>query len=243
VVTRILASPEEVDPGMGTATAKRLSAEEVLAALEAVTAGFGVAGEVRAGQQDMAIAVAKAIDLGTPLVVQAGCGVGKSISYGVVAALSERKVLVVTATKALQDQLAGKDLPAIAAALGGRLRWAVLKGRGNYLCQQAADERAAAARKAGAALTLDFDGGLPGEEEVDVPAQEIDHLITWGMQSLTGDRAELDFEPAPAAWSAVSVGHGECPGAKKCPRTYRSSSPCSARGNRRPSEGPVAPWS
>ncbi len=141
MVSRILAAPE-VDSGMGTATAKRLAAEEVLAALEAVTAGFGVAGEVRAGQQDMAIAVAKAIDSGTPLVVQAGCGVGKSISYGVVAALSGRKVLVVTATKALQDQLAGKDLPAIAAALGGRLRWAVLKGRGNYLCQQAADERA-----------------------------------------------------------------------------------------------------
>ncbi len=111
MVSRILATPiatDEVDPGTGAAAANQLSAEEVLAALEAVTAGFGVAGEVRAGQQDMAIAVAKAIDSGTPLVVQAGCGVGKSISYGVVAALSGRIVLVVTSTNALQDQLAGR---------------------------------------------------------------------------------------------------------------------------------------
>lgn len=196
-----------------------LGAEEILAALEAVTAAFGPGGEVRVGQQRMAVAVAEALDTATPLVVQAGTGVGKSLAYALPIALSRRTVVIATASKALQDQLAGKDLPALAAALGGGLRWAVLKGRSNYLCQQAADEVAATARRAGATLSLGFDDdGARGEDDGDSVAQETERLIEWGRRSPTGDRAELDFEPSPAAWSAVSVGQGECPGAKKCPR-------------------------
>lgn len=207
----------EAEVDAGDSAPRHLGAEDVLAALDAVTAGFGPGGEVRAGQQRMAVAVAEALDTATPLVVQAGTGVGKSLAYALPIALSGHTVVIATASKALQDQLADKDLPALAAALGGGLRWAVLKGRTNYLCQQAADESAAAARRSGTTPTLGFDEGASGDDG-DSVAQETERLIDWGRHSPTGDRAELDFEPSAAAWSAVSVGQGECPGAKKCPR-------------------------
>ena len=75
---------------------------------------------------------------GTHLVVQAGTGTGKSLAYLVPAALSGKKVVVATATKALQDQLAEKDLPLVEAGLGlpAPLDFAVLKGRSNYVCRQ-----------------------------------------------------------------------------------------------------------
>ena len=75
---------------------------------------------------------------GTHLVVQAGTGTGKSLAYLVPAALSGKKVVIATATKALQDQLAEKDLPQVDAGLGlpAPLDFAVLKGRSNYVCRQ-----------------------------------------------------------------------------------------------------------
>src|SRR5207302_9892287 len=84
--------------------------------------------------------VANAISARRHLVVQAGTGTGKSLGYLVPAILSGRRVVVATATKALQDQLAGKDLPFLSRHLGRRFRFAVLKGRGNYLCRQRAVE-------------------------------------------------------------------------------------------------------
>ena len=194
-----------------------LGESEVLAALAKVTAGLGGAGEDRPGQRAMAAAVAHAIDSRTPLVVQAGTGTGKSLGYGLPAAMSGRKVIIATATKTLQDQLALRDLPWMQAALGGGLRYAVLKGRSNYLCRQASAEAAEASRKTGAKLTLDF-GDDAGDGPADGLAEEVAQLIAWGEETETGDRAELPFEPRPAAWAAVSVGPSECPGAKKCPR-------------------------
>ena len=109
------------------------------AALERVT-GRLPAGEVRTQQVEMCLAVAGAIDHDRHLVVQAGTGTGKSLAYLVPAALSGQRVVVATATKALQDQLAHKDLPLVAEALEHRLSFAVLKGRSNYLCRQRAAE-------------------------------------------------------------------------------------------------------
>ena len=77
-------------------------------------------GEHRPEQQEMCRAVAEALATKRHLVVQAGTGTGKSLAYLVPAALSGRKVVVATATKALQDQLAGKDLPQLEAGLGLR---------------------------------------------------------------------------------------------------------------------------
>jgi ATP-dependent DNA helicase DinG len=175
---------------------------------EAALAKLG--GETRHGQIAMAEAVATAVRDERPLVVQAGTGTGKTWAYLVGSLLDggTRRVVIATATKALQDQLAGNDLPAIAGAgLRPDLTWAVLKGRSNYLCRQAAAE---AAREADMPT-------LPGSDSRGIGA-EITKLLAWAQTSQTGDRAELDFEPRPQAWSSVSVGSEECPGAQACPK-------------------------
>ena len=88
----------------------------------------------RSGQTDMAMAVAHAIEHAEALVVEASTGVGKTFSYLVPALLSGERVLVSTATKALQDQLFGRDLPRLVQALGSPVRTALLKGRSSYVC-------------------------------------------------------------------------------------------------------------
>jgi ATP-dependent DNA helicase DinG len=182
------------------------------AALQTLAAGLAGGGEVRAGQIAMAEAVADAVRDDRPLVVRAGTGTGKTWAYltGALLGTGEGKVVVATATKALQDQLAGKDLPSIAAAgLRPGLTWAVLKGRSNYLCRQAALEVSRAADHA--------DLGLEGDAGRGAIGGQVTRLLEWAEDSETGDRAELDFEPGPAAWSSVSVGSDQCPGAKECP--------------------------
>jgi ATP-dependent DNA helicase DinG len=167
------------------------------------------AGEERPGQRAMAEAVADAIIEGRHLVVQAGTGTGKSMAYLVPAILSGTKVVISTATKALQDQLAGKDLPFLAKHVGIPFDFAVLKGRSNYLCLQRATE------------VLGGDGQLALEDVEAMAggglAKQILELLAWAKTSPTGDRAELDFEPSARAWSQVSVSAMECPGAAKCP--------------------------
>jgi ATP-dependent DNA helicase DinG len=194
---------------------------EPAAALQKLAGTLAGGGEVRAGQIAMADAVARAVRDGHPLVVRAGTGTGKTWAYLVGALLGSTgkagKVVVATATKALQDQLSGKDLPALAATgLRPGLTWAVLKGRSNYLCRQAAAE---ADRDADApALGLgEGDGASGTSEKGRAVGREVARLLAWAEDSLTGDRAELAFEPSPAAWSSVSVGSDQCPGAKECP--------------------------
>ena len=88
----------------------------------------------RTGQTAMAMAVVQTIESGGVLVVEAGTGVGKTFSYLVPALLSGQRVVISTATKALQDQLHLRDLPRLVQALGLPLRIARLKGRSSYLC-------------------------------------------------------------------------------------------------------------
>jgi ATP-dependent DNA helicase DinG len=88
----------------------------------------------RSGQTAMALAVTHAIEDGRPLVVEASTGVGKTYSYLVPALLSGERILLSTATKALQDQLFGRDLPRLIEALELPVRTALLKGRASYLC-------------------------------------------------------------------------------------------------------------
>src|ERR1700712_4898774 len=88
----------------------------------------------------MALAVARTIGQGGVLVVEAGTGVGKTFSYLVPALLSGERVLLSTATKTLQDQLFGRALPRLVAALGLPVRTALLKGRGSYLCLHRLDQ-------------------------------------------------------------------------------------------------------
>lgn len=153
----------------------------------------------------MAAAVADAIEAKRHLLAQAGTGTGKSFAYLVPAILAGKRVVVATATKALQDQLAGKDLPFLEEHLGREVTFAVLKGRSNYVCRQRIAEISGAGQ-----LALD---GLADKAS----PSELSALKLWAARTTTGDRAELSAEPSPAAWAAVSVSAQECPGARRCP--------------------------
>ncbi|MGP1681001.1 MAG: ATP-dependent DNA helicase, partial [Giesbergeria sp.] len=126
----------------------------------------------RAGQTDMALAVGSTIAQGGALVVEAGTGVGKTFAYLVSALLSGERVLLSTATKALQDQLYGRDLPQVLQALALPKRTALLKGRASYLCLH----RLAAARQ------LDVDEAL---------AISLGEIELWAQATRSGDLAEL----------------------------------------------------
>jgi len=165
-------------------------------------------GEARLGQRDMAVAIEGAIESGRHLIVQAGTGTGKSLAYLLPAIRSGGRVIVATATKALQDQLATKDLPFLSEHVGEPFVWSVLKGRSNYLCKQ----RLAEMEQVGD--QLEFDDGKP----MGGSALQVRRLVEWSRKTTTGDRAELDFEPATRVWSSMSVGPMECPGAAKCPK-------------------------
>ncbi|CAN7502739.1 ATP-dependent DNA helicase [Variovorax sp. LjRoot290] len=128
----------------------------------------------REGQTQMALAVARTIDQGGVLVVEAGTGVGKTFSYLVPALLSGERVLLSTATKTLQDQLFGRDLPRLVEALGLPVRTALLKGRASYLCLHRLD-------------LARHDASLPERGSVRTLAK----IEQWSKATRTGDLAEL----------------------------------------------------
>ncbi|CAN5596230.1 ATP-dependent helicase DinG [soil metagenome] len=181
-------------------------AGETLAVLKRATAALPRA-EDRPGQREMADRVAQCLAEGGHLVVQAGTGTGKSLAYLVPAIVSQRKVVVVTATKALQDQLARKDLPFLAEASGVAFDHAVLKGRSNYLCRQRLDEVTGSAQS-----QLDLEGITA------VNREQINLLAAWAEQTDSGDIADLDWSPADSTWRSLTVSSDECPGATRCPR-------------------------
>jgi ATP-dependent DNA helicase DinG len=185
-----------------------MAEEGLTSALANVIARLPGGGEIRHGQVEMAVAVERAIDERRHLVVQAGTGTGKGLAYLVPAILSGSKIVVSTATKALQDQLAGKDLPLLQKTLPNPFEFVVLKGRSNYLCKQRVKEV-----QGGGETQLQID-----EVETSTSlGKEILKLVDWGRTTQSGDRSDLSFEPSPKAWSMVSVTGMECPGAQKCP--------------------------
>lgn len=177
----------------------------LLQALARVTGALPAA-EERPGQQQMATAVGAAIESGRHLVVQAGTGTGKTIGYLVPSILAGKRVVVATATKALQDQLAAKDLPFLQAHLEVPFEWAVLKGRSNYICMQRVRE-----------IQDKATGQLELEDFAVTTKAEINRLVEWSGTTDTGDQASLSWAPSDRSWQAVSVGSDECPGASKCP--------------------------
>jgi len=171
-----------------------------------IVTGALEASELRAGQHEMATLVENAIAEKRHLVVQAGTGTGKTLAYLVPALTSGVNVVVATATKALQDQLASKDLPFLAEHSGIEFDWAILKGRSNYICRQRLHEVADPAQ-----------GQLEVDDMAVVTKAEVKRLAEWAEMSVTGDQAELDWTPTDNAWRSVSVGSDECPGAERCP--------------------------
>jgi ATP-dependent DNA helicase DinG len=128
----------------------------------------------RAGQTDMAMAVAETIVSGGELVVEAGTGVGKTYAYLVPVLLSGQRALVSTATKALQDQLFSRDIPKLIDALKLPVRVALLKGRGSYLCTL----RLSQARQS-------HDASLR------IHMHALSKIETWSQSTRTGDLSEL----------------------------------------------------
>ncbi len=128
----------------------------------------------RAGQLVMAQACAKTLQDGGVLVVEAGTGVGKTYAYLVPALLSGARVLISTATKTLQDQLFGRDIPRLTAALALPVHVAMLKGRSSYLCAH----RLSIARH-------DLRSMHP------VALADLAQIERWALTTLKGDIAEM----------------------------------------------------
>ena len=167
-------------------------------------------GQERPGQVQMAEAVAAAFDTGEHLLVQAGTGTGKSLAYLVPSLLNDKRVVVATATLALQHQLVERDIPRLVESLpdGVDTTYAVLKGRSNYACLHRIRE------------------GVPDDQGalVDVPegslGAKVLELRTWAeQQAESGGSGERDAAPrhTEREWRQVSVGHRDCLGASKCP--------------------------
>ncbi|MFB6707503.1 ATP-dependent DNA helicase [Streptomyces sp. NPDC056333] len=177
----------------------------------AVTA---VGGTERPGQAAMAEAVAEAVDDNSHLLVQAGTGTGKSLGYLVPALAHGERVVVATATLALQRQLVERDLPRTVDALHPLLRrrpqFAMLKGRSNYLCLHRLHEGVPQEEEEG--LFDQFEAAAPSSKL----GQDLLRLRDWSDETESGDRDDLTPGVSDRAWAQVSVSSRECLGASKC---------------------------
>lgn len=147
----------------------------------------------------MAGAVARTLERGGVLLVEAGTGTGKTLAYLVPAILSRQRVLVSTGTKTLQEQIFFKDLPALAAALDVPFTAAYMKGRANYLCLHRLDRLS--------------EGAGPASHNVFLPL-----IREWATRTEVGDRAELHELPEDLPfWNEVSATAETCLGTE-CPQ-------------------------
>ena len=155
----------------------------------------------RPGQTEMASAVARTIETGGVLVVEAGTGIGKTYAYLVPALLSGTRVLVSTASKTLQDQLFARDLPRLLKVLGLPLRSALLKGRSSYLCLHRMEEARQNWEVTDATLL-----------------RSLARIETWSQATRSGDLAELPgLDERSPLIPLVSSNRDNCLGAQ-CPR-------------------------
>ncbi len=183
-----------------------LEAEEVSAALapggpvSRQHAGY----EDRPTQRDLSVAVAEAYNAGGVLVAEAGTGTGKSIAYLIPAvkwAIANRERTVVsTNTINLQEQLVAKDLPFLRKALDVPFRYALVKGRGNYISIRRAR------------LAVETAGMLLEGAQ----ARELEALEAWLERTSDGSLQDLPFEPSPEVWDEVQSDGDVCMRAK-CP--------------------------
>ena len=180
--------------------------KKVRSALDAAVTAIG--GEPREGQIEMAEAVANSLADRHHLLVQAGTGTGKSLAYLVPALVYGKKVLVATATLALQRQLIERDLPKIKGALekelGRDLTFAVYKGVGNYVCLQ----------------KMNSEGNDPDGEvllEIGTLEKDAKRLRAWvETPGVSGDRDDAPVVDR-RVWIANSTSGRECMGAEECP--------------------------
>ena len=165
-------------------------------ALAKILAGY----QARAAQTEMAEAIANAIEEHQNLIAEAGTGTGKTFAYLVPAILSDKKVVISTGTKNLQDQLFNKDLPIVRKALKTPFVAALLKGRSNYLCTYRLKN------------SLDSTFGF-GKEE----AAAMSKIKSWSQRTKIGDIAEMaELAEGDPAWYLATSTVDNCLG-QDCP--------------------------
>lgn len=179
----------------------------------------GLGGQQRPGQVQMVAEVSTTFESGEHLLVQAGTGTGKSLGYlapalAKLAGDPQARIVIATATLALQTQLANKDIPTAVDACeqvtGRRITHAVLKGRSNYVCLQRVRDGQGVEQEA---LVAD-------PSETSGLGAEVVALRRWAEEQADDEGlADRDDAPdhTPAAWAQVSVPVRECLGAQKCP--------------------------
>jgi ATP-dependent DNA helicase DinG len=215
-----------VTPAIKDASGVEVGHRDVLAA--AVKA---IGGTQRPGQVEMADAIAECLDSDHHLLIQAGTGTGKSLGYLAPALLwlvrhPDKRIVVTTATLALQSQLANNDIPAAVDAVesvtGSRPRHAILKGRANYVCLLRL--RDGTAQDQGALIPADdlieSIRSAPQSTPESALGAEVLALRTWAEeQAAHGGLADRDDAPSHTerAWAQVSIPVRECLGAQRCP--------------------------
>ncbi|MGD6978174.1 MULTISPECIES: ATP-dependent DNA helicase [Citricoccus] len=184
-------------------------------------------GQHREGQRRMVVEVARSLESGTHLLVQAGTGTGKSLAYLVPALQhavdAEAPVVVATATLALQAQIMRRDAPRLLEALQDELpremTVALVKGRSNYLCRHKID--GGFPEEDGQALFGLADDGeamVTGDAGPTSPlGREVKRLRDWAEETESGDRDDLEPGVSDRAWRQVSVSAVDCIGAQRCP--------------------------
>jgi ATP-dependent DNA helicase DinG len=157
----------------------------------------------RPEQAQMAAALDAALAHLEPLIVEAGTGIGKTFAYLVPALLSGRSVIISTGTRTLQDQLYRRDVPLLARALGMPVKFALLKGRANYLCRHRLDL---------ATKQLDLLGGKRSG------ARLLARIARWAETTKSGDLAELaDVPEQSPVWPNITSTRENCLG-QECPQ-------------------------
>lgn len=154
--------------------------------------------EFRPQQQQMAIAVARALEDGEHLAVEAGTGVGKSLAYLVPAILyavaKKKKAVISTHTINLQEQLSQNDLPMLQQVLGVPFSFTMLKGRGNYLCTRRLQK---AMQQADHLFTSS-------------EAEELRRIYEWSKSTSDGSLSDFEIEPDLKVWAQVCSERGLC---------------------------------
>src|SRR3954467_15603108 len=159
--------------------------------------------EFRPQQQQMAVAVARALENREHLAVEAGTGVGKSLAYLVPSILfavqQKKKAVVSTHTINLQEQLTEKDLPMLAGVLGSlpepvKFQFTMLKGRANYLCTRRLQK------------AMQQSGHLFTSSE----GEELRRIYEWSKETKDGSLSDFEIEPDTKVWAQVCSERGLC---------------------------------
>lgn len=159
----------------------------------------------RLAQQQMADAITRTLELDSELVVEAGTGTGKTFGYLIPLFLSEKKSIISTGTKNLQDQLFFKDIPIIKKILASPFNIVLLKGRANYLCLQR--------------MTRSYEDGRFASRQL---VTQLNLIREWSAATTSGDIAEVNSVPEDSAiWPFVTSTadnclNQECPFYKEC---------------------------